>query len=43
MKRRTITFDDELFQEIEEFRGKTVPIPNFSNAVVELVRKGLKK
>jgi len=42
MKRRTISFDDELFEKVEEYRRTKSPIPSFTEAVTEIVEKCLK-
>ena len=41
-KRQTITFDDDLVKQIDDWRAKQRPIPKFQNAVTELVRRGLR-
>lgn len=40
-KRRTISLDVDLEEEIEDWRAKQRPIPNFSEAIVALTRRGL--
>ena len=39
MQRRTVSFDDELFEQIEKERGKKTPIPSFSDFVADCMRE----
>ena len=41
-RRRTVSFDEYTFEAVEEHRKKSTPIPSFSEAVIELVKKGLR-
>lgn len=41
-RRRTISFDEDTFEAIEEHRKKSTPIPSFNEAVIEILRKGLR-
>lgn len=41
--KKLIGFDDELLAKIDDWRRKQKPIPNFSDAVRDLVQTALKK
>jgi len=40
--KKTIDFPNDLYKMINEYRKRFEDIPSFSQAVVELVKKGLK-
>ncbi|MGP8057101.1 MAG: hypothetical protein ACLP9K_05835 [Nitrososphaerales archaeon] len=39
--RRSISFDEETFDKVEDWRAKRRPIPDFSRATCDLVKLGL--
>lgn len=42
MVRKTVDFPENLYRKINEYRRRFEDIPSFSQAVIELVKKGLK-
>lgn len=40
--KKTIDIPDDLYRKINEYRKKFDDIPNFTQTILELIRKGLK-
>ncbi|MEM3815324.1 MAG: hypothetical protein QW341_00590 [Candidatus Bathyarchaeia archaeon] len=42
MVKKTIDFPDRLYRAINEYRRRFEDIPSFSQAVIDLIKKGLR-